>query len=326
MPQLTQEQVKAFKAGFPNAKEREPMSQHTTYHLGGAARLYAVGSSSDQLVHMVQAADALNIPWYVLGGGSNVLVADDGYEGLVIQAANNNIKIDGTAISVESGCITALVARRTVEAGLAGFEWAVGLPGTIGGAIYGNAGCYGGEMKDAIAMVDAYRIRDHKRVSLAVADCTYEYRDSIFKHEKHLILGCDLQLQKATDPEASKAKLNEILGTRKDDQPLGAASAGCIFKNPKVTQKDIEYLTERGYEPHFGHDSNDHISAGWLIEMAGMMGKAIGNVQVSDKHGNFFVSKPGVKAQDIIALISYVKMKVRDDLSIELQEEVQYLI
>lgn len=323
---LTPQQIENFKVRFPLTIENELMSKHTSYRLGGPARLYVIATSADDLVAMIEYAEEQKIPWYVFGGGTNLLVADEGFTGLVIQAANRQIKIDGQTVLAESGIFSVLVARQTVEAGFTGFEWAVGLPGSIGGAIYGNGGCYGGEMKDHLVTVDAYRLSDHKRVTMAQVDCQFGYRDSVFKHERYLILGCTMKLAKADDPVGLKKKFQETLAARQDQQPLGQSSAGCIFKNPQVTQKDIDYLLERGYQPMFGHDSKDHVSAGWLIETAGMMGQVVGGVKVSNKHGNFFVNSDKATAQDVITLISFVKMKVRDELGIELQEEVQYLI
>ena len=322
---MTNDQVQSYIAHIPSALEHEVMSKHTSYHAGGAARLYVAANSSAELWLAVHTALELNLPWYVFGGGTNLLVADTGFEGVMIQAANRGVEIQETTVKLESGMITVSAARKIVDAGLTGFEWAVGLPGTIGGAVYGDAGCYGGEMRQVIASVDAYRMKDRERVTLSNQDCQFDYRESLFKHEPHLILGCQLELKKALDPVASRARLNEILAERKADQPLGSLSAGCIFKNPKVTQEQVDYLVQRGYMPKFGHDSRAHISAGWLVETAGMMSERVGEVEVSDKHGNFFLSKPGVRTQDIIALISLVKMKVRDDLGIELQEEVQYV-
>ncbi|MBM3204940.1 UDP-N-acetylmuramate dehydrogenase [Candidatus Uhrbacteria bacterium] len=327
MSQLTQEQIKAFKAGFPGVTEREPMSKHTTYRLGGPARLYLVADTSDRMVEAVQHADALNIPWYVYGGGSNLLVTDDGYEGLVIQAANRHIQISDETVIVESGMISALVARQTVEAGLTGFEWAIGLPGTIGGAIYGNGGCFGGEMRDAIVSVEAYRLKDHKRVMIPVAECQYGYRESLFKHERHVILGCTLTLTRATDPVALKQTFQETLSARKDQQPLDQSSAGCVFKNVEYTDdQSLDILRRSISEIPPEMVAKKRLGAGWLIDQLGLKGYQIGGVKVSDKHANFFVNTEKAKAQDVIALISYIKMKVRDELGIELQEEVQYLI
>ena len=331
---LTQEQIAAYKAAVPSATENEPMAKHTSFRVGGPARLYVVAPSSDAIAQAVQAAINLSIPWYVYGGGSNLLVSDDGFEGVMIQAANREIRIMNPAnsagryesrIMAEAGAITARVARKTVEAGLKGFEWAIGVPGTIGGALYGDAGCYGGEMKDVVETVDAFRLRDKQRVTLTNEQCLFGYRTSLFKHEPHLIFSCILQLEACIDQAASKTRMEEIMATRKEKQPLASSSAGCVFKNFEFSdEKELEIL-KRELEVPQGMIDKRQISSGWLIEQAGLMGKNVGDVEVSAKHGNFFINKGKARAQDILALISLVKMKIRDDLGIELQEEVQYV-
>ncbi|MDO8584187.1 MAG: UDP-N-acetylmuramate dehydrogenase [bacterium] len=322
---FTQEAVSAFLSAFPEAKQNEPLAPHTTWRMGGPAKLFLTVSSVDQLLTAIKLADAQKIPWVVMGGGTNVLIPDEGFEGLVLQPGMRGIEVLPGGLRLEAGALTTLVGRKSVEAGFEGFEWAAGLPGTIGGALYGNAGCYGGEMKDAVVTVDAYRIKDGQRVSLSNVECRFDYRDSLFKHEAYVILGCELKLQPANDTTASRELLNKIFESRQKQQPLGRTSAGCIFKNPKVREEDVKNLLQKGLKPMFGHDSKVHVAAGWLIEQVGMKGYRIGDVEVSDKHANFFLSGPQAKAQDVIALISAVKMKVRDELGIQLEEEVQYL-
>ncbi len=325
MKLLTSEQVAAYKVAVPSATENESMAKHTSFRVGGAARLYVVAASSDAIMQAVQAAIQNGIPWQVYGGGSNMLVSDDGYEGVMIQAANREISIDGEVVTAEAGAITAMVARKTVDAGLKGFEWAIGVPGTIGGAVFGDAGCYGGEMRDVVRTVDAFRLRDGQRVQLTNDECRFGYRTSLFKHEPYLIFGCTIELAHNPDVEASKQRVLDIMAMRKEKQPLEASSAGCVFKNFEFTdEKELEILKRELEVPQSMIDKKQ-IAVGWLVEQAGLMGKNVGDVEVSQKHGNFFINKGRARAQDIVALISLVKMKIRDDLGIELQEEVQYV-
>jgi UDP-N-acetylmuramate dehydrogenase len=325
MKQLTAEQIADYRAQISTVKEHEPMDKHTSFRVGGAARLYVVANTADEIIKAVHAAVSLKLPWYVYGGGSNLLVSDDGFEGVIIQAANREIKIEGGMVTADAGAITGLVARQSVAAGLGGFEWAVGVPGTIGGAIYGDAGCYGGEMRDVVVSVDAFRLRDNQRVTLTKDQCKFGYRTSMFKYEPHLIFNCTLKLSPSKDVDASKKRMEEIMQMRKEKQPLEASSAGCVFKNIEFDdEKDLEIL-KRSIEVPQGMIDKKQISVGWLIEQAGLMGQCVGEVEVSKKHGNFFINKGKARAQDILALISIIKMKVRDDLGIELQEEVQYV-
>ncbi len=325
MKKLSTKQVDVIKKALPAVTENEPMDTHTSFRVGGPARLYFVAKSSDEILEAVKIATEAGIPWSIYGGGSNLLVSDEGYEGLLIQAANRGIEIEGETVKAEAGAITAMVARKSVDGGLTGFEWAIGVPGTIGGAVYGNAGCYGGEMKDAVAKVDAYRISTGKRISLTNEECEFGYRESLFKREPHVILGCVLELKPNPDVEASKKQMMDIVEKRKESQPLGKSSCGCVFKNFDFeNEKDLEIL-KRSVEVPEAMLENKRLSAGWLIDQAGMRGKQIGNIQVSEKHGNFFENHGKARAQDIVALISLVKMKVRDELGIELHEEVQLL-
>lgn len=325
MNQLSQKQIDTYLTHFPEARLNEPMSKHTTFRLGGPARLYVVANSSDMLVQAVEKAIDLNIPWSVIGGGTNLLVSDEGFEGVVIQAANQGLSIEGEVVRVESGLVSALVARKTVEAGLTGFEWAVGLPGTIGGAVYGDAGCYGAEMRDSVVSVDVYHVASKTRKTLTNQDCRFGYRDSLFKEEKYLILGCELSLKKASDPAGSRALMDKILSERKDKQPLGESSAGCVFKNFEYQNEAVLDILRRDVEVPEQMLASKRIPAGWLIDQANLKGTSIGDFRVSEKHGNFLINKGKGSASEVLALISLIKMKVRDTFGIELQEEVQLL-
>lgn len=330
MKPLTPEQIQTVAERLPSVIRDEAMSKHTNFRIGGPARLYFVAPDGDALVAAVRAARDSGVPWFVYGGGSNLLVSDDGYEGLIIQSAARGLRVDDAAVFCESGVITALAARQTAEAGLTGFEWAVGIPGTIGGALYGNAGCYGGEMKDVVESLDAYRIADDRRVTYSNAECEFGYRDSRFKREPHVILSCVLRLLAGQKDEARR-RMDEIIEKRKAKQPLEQSSAGCVFKNFSFTEESELDILRRTLRLRLGQASdvpsdmikNRRISAGWLVDQAGMLGKTMGGVAVSDKHGNFVVNAGGGRAGDVVALMSLIKMKVRDELGIMLEDEVQ---
>lgn len=325
MTPLSSIQQDSYVARMPGVRVDEPMSKHTTFRLGGPARLYVVAASSEQLLEAVEVAISLEIPWTVIGGGTNLLVADEGFEGVVIQATNQALKIDGVSVVVESGAISALVARKTVEAGLTGFEWAVGLPGTMGGAAYGDAGCYGAEMRDSVTSVDVYDITRRERRTLSNAECRFGYRDSLFKHERFVILGCTLTLAKTTDLEASRAKMDAILHGRKDEQPLGASSAGCVFKNIDYQDEGLLDALRSKAEIPASMLATKRIAAGWLIDQAGLKGLRVGDFRVSEKHGNFLLNGGHGHAKDVMELITQVKTRVREQFGIELHEEVQLL-
>lgn len=304
--------------------ENESMAKHTNFKIGGPARYYLVASTSEALLNAVKLAEEFKIPWYVYGGGSNMLVSDQGFDGLMIQAANRGVAIDGDLVACEAGAMTAFVARQAAEAGLSGFTWAVGVPGTIGGALFGNAGCYGGEMKDAIVSVDAYRLSDQARVTLSNADCQFEYRGSGFKREKYLILGCVLTLQKG-DPDQLKEELNAINAKRKEKQPLGDAGAGCMFKNVEFDNiSELAKLREEIDVPE-SMIAAKRIGAGWLLDRAGLKGEQIGQMQVSLTHANFLINLGGATADEVAQLVSICQMRVRDKFGLQLRTEVQFV-
>ena len=321
---LTPNQLQTLKQALPNIIENEPMSKHTNFRIGGPARLYLVASNSDELVAAVHAAESSRASWFVFGGGSNLLVSDKGYEGLMIQAANRAITINGASVVCESGAITSLVARKSADASLTGFEWAAGLPGTIGGAIFGNGGCFGGEMKDSVVKVDAYRIADATRVTYTNVECRFGYRDSLFKHERHVILGCELAL-KTADASASLARISEINTLRKEKQPLGDSSAGCMFKNFEYQDESEISLLKRETDVPADMLAAKRIASGWLVEHAGLLGERIGRVAVSEKHGNFLVNSGDATADEVAQLVSLCQTRIRDRFGIRLQTEVQFV-
>lgn len=324
MTPLTPTQIAAITSVFPDARLNEPMSAHTNLRIGGPARLYVALGDADQIVQAVRVAEEAGVPWYVFGGGSNLLVADTGFEGLVIQATLRDLRTEGESVHAGAGAITALVARKAADAGLTGFEWAIGVPGTMGGAVYGNAGCYGGEMKDVITAVDAYDIAQKKRVTYTNAECQFGYRESRFKKERHLIFGCTIKLAPG-DKNTANARMKEIVDTRKEKQPLDASSAGCAFKNFEFTNEaDIAKLQSVTDVPEAMVRAK-RIPAGWLVDQAGLLGTSVGNISVSQKHGNFLVQKSGATAADTVALMQNIKKTIQERFGIVLQEEVQLL-
>lgn len=326
MEVLSEQKKEVFEKAFAGVTRDEPMAKHTSFRVGGPARLYVTATSAERLIEIVRFAQEQQIPFAVYGGGSNILVADEGFEGVIIQTGMRDIQIDGTNVKAEAGAITGMVARKTVEHGLGGFEWAVGVPGTIGGAIYGNAGCYGGEMKDHVVTVEALRLSDFSLVTYSNQECVFGYRSSQFKKVPHVILSTTMEVAQSTDIEASKEKLQWVMNERKDKQPLGESSAGCAFKNwDYQNEEQLAILKREIPEIPEAMLKAKRVSAGWLIDQADMLGASIGDVAVSEKHGNFMVNKGKAKAADIVALISRVKMKVRDLYGIELEEEVQLI-
>ncbi|MDD5341115.1 MAG: UDP-N-acetylmuramate dehydrogenase [Patescibacteria group bacterium] len=296
-----------------------PLSKYTTFKIGGDAKYFFIANNSDELIKAISDAQKKKINYIVLGGGSNVLVSDAGFDGLVIINKSDAIKIEKNIVKAGSGVLLFNVVNKSIENNLSGLEWAAGIPGTIGGAVRGNAGAYRGQMSDSIIKVEV--LRDGKIISLDKKDCGYGYRQSIFQNNKDLILSVELQLQKGDRVESEK-KIKEILADRKNKQPLEFPSAGSVFKNVMIDDTiDLSRFINLPKE----YLEYKKIPAAWLIDSLDLRGKTIGGAQISTKHANFIINTGKANANDVIQLISLVKMKVRNKYEIELHEEVEYV-
>ncbi len=276
----------------------EPMSRHTTFRCGGPAALFLQPLNRDQLVRCVKLLRDGDEPFFLLGNGSNLLVSDKGYEGCIIQAAHlDDISLEhDTQIRVECGALNSAVASFAKEKSLTGFEFAAGIPGTIGGAMIMNAGAYGGEMKDITVSVTAIA-PSGEEVTISGSDCEFAYRTSRLKSEGFIVTGALLELEKG-NPEDIQARMTELALKRKEKQPLEYPSAGSTFKRPE------------GY------------FAGKLIEDAGLRGFTVGGAQVSEKHCGFVINKGNATSTDVYNLICEVKKRVLDASGVELEPEV----
>lgn len=314
---------------FGKVKVNEPLAKHTTFKIGGPADFLVIVESVEALVGLLDLLNGRGVDYFLLGGGSNMLASDEGYRGVVIKMQSKDFKVKNDNFVADAGLPTVFVAQESMKAGLSGFEWGVGVPGTIGGAVRGNAGAMGSEMGDVVSMVEVYR--DGEVIGLEADRLHFYYRHSIFKLNNDVILRVHLKLLKTDNKDLLKNAL-EHLKYRNKTQPQGWSSTGCIFKN-------IELLGEHG-EPNrlkllknFGSEDEKikyflktgKISAGWLIEQAGLKNKQIGQVEVSDKHCNFVVNVGGAKAVDVVSLIEHIKTTVYDKYGIELEEEIQFL-
>jgi UDP-N-acetylmuramate dehydrogenase len=244
--------------------------------------------------------------------------------------ADRSFAIDGDRIEAAAGAPTGLVSARAADAGLAGFEWAVGVPGTIGGAVRGNAGAYGGEMKDVVVSVRA--LKDGEDVVMTNAECGFSYRDSLFKKNPGwIVLSATIELKPAPDPAAAKARLRQILLDRKEKQPIEFPTAGCMFMNwTPGGEEDIASIRtslDLDRDEDVPRTPHGAVPAGWIIDRAQLKGMKVGHVRVSEKHGNFFVSDGKARADDVVALVAAVKTRVRNITHgvVQLQEEIEYV-
>lgn len=287
--------------GSDNVKQQEPMSRHTTFRIGGPADFYLCPHSTKEVQEIVEICKEENLPYFVLGNGSNLLVSDKGYRGVVIQLWKNfsDITVKDCCIQAKAGALLSKVAAEALEAGLTGMEFASGIPGTIGGAAFMNAGAYGGEMKDIIKSVKVLDTQGEVRV-LPKEELKMGYRTSIVKEKGYTILSVELELSKGNREEIRNT-MEDLKERRTSKQPLEMPSAGSTFKRPE------------GY------------FAGKLIMDSGLRGFSVGGAQVSEKHCGFVVNKGGATAMDVLNLIREVQRRVKEQFGVDLETEVRFL-
>lgn len=280
------------------------LAPYTTFKIGGPAKYFLAAKSKEQVIAAVQTARKAREKWFILGGGSDILISDDGFDGLVIKAEMRGIDFDEekATVRIDAGLLMAGAIAQSVKRGLGGLEYAVGVPATVGGAIWANLGARGSEIADFLVEATVLDSEGNVQV-LSNEECQFTYRDSIFKHEHYIILDGLFQLQK-TDKEELRARFQELSQLRNDTQDIKAMCAGCIFKNP------TDQTTE---------------AAAKLIDDLGLKGFSIGGAQISETHANFIINTGDATADDVVQLISYIKQQVRDKKGIQLMEEVEYI-
>lgn len=299
------------------------LKKYTTFEIGGRAKYFYKANSRKDLIKAILVAKKYNLPFFVLGGGSNILISDKGYRGLVIKCQISNIKCQNSKIKTESGTLLSLAVNIAEKRGLTGFEWAIGIPGTVGGAIFGNSGAFGKSIAEIVEEVKVFDVKNKKIKTLKKKECQFGYRESVFKKNKNLIILAATFGLKKGDSLKIKQKMKEYLNHRKRTQPLDFPSAGSVFKNIKYQVLKAKIL--KGSLEFEKFKKIKVIPAGWLIEKCGLKGKKIGRAQVSKKHANFIVNLGNASAKDVKKLIRLIKKKVKEIFKIQLEEEIQYL-
>lgn len=279
----------------------EPMKKHTTFRVGGPADYFLCPENVEEVTGILHICREEGLPYFILGNGSNLLVSDQGFHGVVIQIYKNmnQVRIEGTKVTAQAGALLSLVAKKAAEAELTGMEFASGIPGTLGGASVMNAGAYGGEMKDILESVTILTTEGEIR-KLETSELQLGYRTSVIKEKGYLVLEAVLRLEHG-EKEAIRKRMNELKEQRVTKQPLEYASAGSTFKRPE------------GY------------FAGKLIEDAGLRGYRVGGAQVSEKHCGFVINTGDASADDVAALIKDVQKQVYEKFQVKLEPEVKFL-
>jgi len=330
-------------------KENVSLKQYTTFRIGGAARYFLQAENSDQIIEAVKWADDNGLLFFILAGGSNLLVSDKGFKGLAIKVQSDGKAVilsetkdlkqrdsslllrmtqdeDKAVIRCEAGVKLSDLVKLSLERGLSGLEWAAGIPqAAVGGAIWGNAGAFGRNMADVVSEVEAVRVQSSKfKVqSYKNKDCNFGYKNSIFKRNKNLIiLSAVLVLEKKNEEEV-KEEVKKVLRYRKEHHPI-EPSAGSVFKNEKLKTKNEKLFSAYPEEMKIFQKKNE-VPAGFLIEKCGLAGAKIGGARISPKHSNFIVNTAAASAVDVTALIKLARQKVKEKFGIILEEELQYI-
>ncbi|MCX6766088.1 MAG: UDP-N-acetylmuramate dehydrogenase [Candidatus Moranbacteria bacterium] len=303
-------------------KKNVLMKNYTTFRIGGPAKFFAEVKSKEELLEALKYAKDNKLDFFILGGGSNLLVSDKGFSGIVIKIHDTSYMIHNTLIKCDAGIPLALVVNLATQNSLSGMEWAAGIPGTIGGAIRGNAGAFGGCVADVIDTVKALDTNNLQPVTYRKEDCQFKYKNSIFKQDPNLIIMSAIIKLQSGNKEESQRKIQEIIAKRSTRHPLDLGSAGSFFMNPVVASEE---LCKKFEEESGSCCEGRRIPAAWLVDQSGLKGKKIGGAMVSEKHTGFIVNTGNATAEDVIILVSLIKQQVRDKFGVELIEEVQYL-
>ena len=282
-------------------KTEEPMQMHTTFRVGGPADYFLMPQTPQEVQKVVSLCKEEGMPFYVIGNGSNLLVSDQGYRGVILQLYRNmsRIQVEGTVIRAQAGALLSAIAARAYENHLTGFEFAAGIPGTIGGATVMNAGAYGGEMKDVLLRVTVLS-PEGELLSIVKEEMELGYRTSVISKKGYITLEAEIGLSPGKQEEI-KARMDDLRIRRTTKQPLEYPSAGSTFKRPE------------GY------------FAGKLIQDCGLAGYQVGGAQVSEKHCGFVINKEHATAADIDALMRQVSAKVKEQFGVTLEPEVKKL-
>lgn len=279
--------------------ENEPMSKHTTFRVGGPCDIFVSISNAKEAEEIIRLLCSLSIPYFVIGNGSNLLVKDEGFRGVIIEIGKDfsDIQIDGEIVTASAGALLVKVANECYKAGLTGLEFVSGIPGTIGGGVFMNAGAYGGELKDVIQTVTLLDTESGEIIEKTCQEMDFSYRHSIAKEKPYIILEAKMKLSTG-DKDQIKSRMDELKEQRTTKQPLEYPSAGSTFKRPE------------GY------------FAGKLIQDAGLKGYKVGGAQVSEKHSGFVINAGDATASDVLTLIEDVRRIVKEQFGVELEPEV----
>ncbi len=297
---------------FGRVKLNENIAKHTTFKIGGNSRYFLIIDNNDKLVKALNYLTGQGIEYHILGGGSNILFGND-FDGVIIKIQTKGIITKGEEIIVEAGVSLGLVVSTAAQNSLSDMEWGIGIPGTVGGAVRGNAGAFGEDISQNVDKIEVYR--DGEVMELSNKECGFFYRGSIFKDNSDVILKVYLKFKKG-EKQKITTKMSKFMDYR-TGRFAPFPSAGSFFKNLPL---DAWKRDKKELPPKFLKVNK--VAAGWLIDECGLRGYAIGGAKISDEHANFLVNYNKASFDDVMQLVEEVKEKVYNKFGIELEEEV----
>ena len=305
----------------PGTRRNVFLAPYTTFKIGGPATYFYIARSTQDIIDAVALARKLKLLFFILAGGSNVLVSDKGFDGLVIKVQNTTYTISKTNVHADAGVSVETLVKKTGSKGLSGLQWAGGLPGSVGGAVRGNAGAFGGEIKDSIVSVKVIDTKGKIR-TLTKKQCKFSYRDSFIKKKNLVVLSCTFTLKKG-NKKVIQAEAKDHRKYRKERHPLEYPNAGSVFKNCDV-KKFSKKLQEELHDV-IKVDPFPVVPTAYLIAQAKLKGLFVGKAEVSKKHPNYMVNRGGARAKDVLLLIKKVKKIIKKKFRIDLEQEIQFV-
>ena len=304
------------------------LAPYTTYKIGGPAKYFVEAKTEEEILEALTWAQKNDVPYFVLGGGSNLLISDAGYDGLVIHLANKNYKFDGDRLVADAGCEVKTLVEDSVERGLDGFQWAGGLPGQLGGAIRGNANCFGGHTEDIIYSARAVTPKGKIKI-FSNKQCKFGHKTSLFKQKPgYIILSAEIRL-KHGDKKVIEEKMNYCVNWRAENQPKKEGTCGSVFTRVRLSDLPKGFFDRHPETKEavkgLQRQKFSELGTGYLIDSLALKGKMIGGAQVSHKHANFIVNTANATAEHILIMNSLIKSRVLNEYGVILEEEVHYL-
>lgn len=300
-----------------NIQENIQLAPLTTFKVGGPAQHFVEVKTKEELKEAIELSEKNDWKSLILAGGSNLIISDAGFDGLVVKINIVGLDIDGDVLTAGAAVEMKELVDASIDASLAGLEWAGGLPGSFGGAIRGNAGAFGGEIKDTILEVETFSLADGFR-TFNKTECQFDYRESFFKHSDEVIISAKSKLQKGHKDELRKVADSRIQ-YRQDKHPMNYPNSGSIFKNVPLENVPKEHLPL--FEDAIKNDPFPIVPTAKIIAVAGLKGKKVGDAQLSEKHSNYIVNLGNAKSNDIIELIKQIQQEISERYQIILEVE-----